>query len=78
MCVFDTINTSMDNKLFNTQLSTCWLIGAYFLAVSSHKRGRLNTSVYGSLLGKYTENFKILSVAKNSISSLKELHALSL
>ena len=30
-------------------LSACWLIGAYFLAVSSHKRGRLNTSVYGSL-----------------------------
>ena len=29
-------------------LSACWLIGAYFLAVSSHKRGRLNTSVYGS------------------------------
>ena len=28
-------------------LSACWLIGAYFLAVSSHKRGRLNTSVYG-------------------------------
>ena len=28
-------------------LSTCWLIGAYFLADSSHKRGRLNTSVYG-------------------------------
>ena len=28
-------------------LSPCWLIGAYFLAVSSHKRGRLNTSVYG-------------------------------
>ena len=27
-------------------LSACWLIGAYFLAVSSHKRGRLNTSVY--------------------------------
>ena len=26
----------------------CWLIGAYFLAVSSHKRGRLNTSVYSS------------------------------
>ena len=24
------------------------LIGAYFLAVSSHKRGRLNTSVYGN------------------------------
>ena len=22
-------------------LSACWLIGAYFLAVSSHKRGRL-------------------------------------
>ena len=30
-------------------LSACWLIGAYFLAVSSHKRGRLNTSVYGTL-----------------------------
>ena len=29
-------------------LSACWLIGAYFLAVSSHKRGRLNTSVYGN------------------------------
>ena len=28
-------------------LGACWLIGAYFLAVSSHKRGRLNTSVYG-------------------------------
>ena len=28
-------------------LSACWLIGAYFLAVSSHKHGRLNTSVYG-------------------------------
>ena len=27
-------------------LSTCWLIGAYFLAVSSHKHGRLNTSDY--------------------------------
>ena len=27
-------------------LSACWLIGAYFLAVSSHKHGRLNTSVY--------------------------------
>ena len=32
-------------------LSACWLIGAYFLAVSSHKRGRLNTSVYG-IMGK--------------------------
>ena len=31
-------------------LSACWLIGAYFLAVSSHKRGRLNTSVYGTSL----------------------------
>ena len=30
-------------------LSACWLIGAYFLAVSSHKRGRLNTSVYGTV-----------------------------
>ena len=29
-------------------LSACWLISAYFLAVSSHKRGCLNTSVYGS------------------------------
>ena len=28
-------------------LSASWLIGTYFLAVSSHKRGRLNTSVYG-------------------------------
>ena len=28
-------------------LSAYWLIGAYFLAVSSHKCGRLNTSVYG-------------------------------
>ena len=28
-------------------LSACWLIGAYFLAVSSHKRGSLNTSIYG-------------------------------
>ena len=28
-------------------LSACWLIGVYFLAVSSHKHGRLNTSVYG-------------------------------
>ena len=27
-------------------LSACWLIGAYFLAVSSHKRGHLNTNVY--------------------------------
>ena len=27
-------------------LGACWLIGAYFLAVSSHKRGHLNTSVY--------------------------------
>ena len=33
-------------------LSTCWLIGTYFLAVSSHKlaRGRLNTSVYGKCI----------------------------
>ena len=30
-------------------LSACWLTGAYFLAVSSHKHGRLNTSVYGTL-----------------------------
>ena len=30
-------------------LSSCWLIGAYFLAVSSHKCWRLNTSVYGNL-----------------------------
>ena len=30
-------------------LSACCLIGAYFLAVSSHKRGRLNTSVYGTV-----------------------------
>ena len=29
-------------------LSACWLIGAHFLAVSSYKRGRLNTSVYGN------------------------------
>ena len=29
-------------------LSTCWLIGANFLAVSSHKRGRLNSSVYST------------------------------
>ena len=31
-------------------LSACWLIGTYFLAVSSHKR--LNTSVYGNLTVK--------------------------
>ena len=29
-------------------LSACWLIGGHFLAVSSHKRGRLNTSVYST------------------------------
>ena len=46
-------------------LSTCWIIGAYsyFLAVSSHKRGRLNTSVYGSctqnLISKYTSEVQI-------------------
>ena len=34
-------------------LSTCWLIGAYFLAVSSHKRGRLNTSFYGNSMWAY-------------------------
>ena len=39
----------MDDKLFSDMLRACWLIGAYFLAVSSHKRGRLNTSVYGRL-----------------------------
>ena len=37
----------MDDKLLVHMLSACWLIGAYFLAVSSHKRGCLNTSVYG-------------------------------
>ena len=33
-------------------LSACWLIGAYFLAVSSHKCGPLyhGTSVYGTKL----------------------------
>ena len=31
-------------------LSACWLIGAYFLAVSDHKCGHLNTSVYGMCL----------------------------
>ena len=41
-------------------LSACWLIGAYFLAVSSHKRGRLNTSVYG-ISRKF--NFHDLTVA---------------
>ena len=30
-------------------LSACWLIGAYFLAASSHKHGCLNTSVYGNV-----------------------------
>ena len=34
-------------------LSACWLIGAYFLAVSSHKRGRLNTSVYGMRIQRW-------------------------
>ena len=38
----------MDNNYLVHMLSACWLIGAYFLAVSSHKRGRLNTSVYGN------------------------------
>ena len=43
-------------------LSACWLIGAYFLAVSSHKRGRLNTSVYGTTkFLKYINPLKISS-----------------
>ena len=36
-------------------ISACWLIGAYFLAVSSHKCGRLNTSVYGISLSNMND-----------------------
>ena len=42
-------------------LSACWLIGAYFLAVSSHKRGRLNTSVYGMHDDAYLKVFTLNS-----------------
>ena len=45
-------------------LSACWLIGAYFLAVSSHRRGRLNTSVYGNAITLVTRH--ILSLWKKN------------
>ena len=42
-----TLDTSYRRWPLTLQLlSTCWLIGAYFLAVSSHKCGCLNTSAY--------------------------------
>ena len=51
MLLLDTMgafNTSIDNNLFSTYVK-CLLAyrRLFFLAVSSHKRERLNTSVYG-------------------------------
>ena len=53
-------------------LSACWLIGAYFLAVSSHKRGRLNTSVYGIIEWLQTELKRVTEEKDRSITGMRE------
>ena len=51
-------------------LRACWLIGAYFLAVTSHKRGRLNsgrlnTSVYGNVFWMVVCGLWVISAISN-------------
>ena len=56
-------------------ISASWLIGAYFLAVSSHKLGSLNTSFYGCLAWGHPTNFSLWSrdIQYSKLYSLAEI-----